>query len=143
MGFPISHYDYIKHWHKQLLSRFNYVSDQSQFQVPEYWINDADLKAMVDGKRFKGDCEEFARACMLKYREIGLKARLVVCTVETGEGHCVCEVVSADGKEAYIADNRFTSIMTSDRMKGYTFLGASPWNPEPGDKRNWTAIKKA
>ncbi len=142
MGFPISHYDYIRYWHKNLLQNFQYISDQKQFQMPEYWSGDEDLRKALEGKIFKGDCEEFARACMLKFMELGLKTRLIVCTVETGEGHCVCEVVSADGKEAYIADNRQTTILAHDKFRGYNFIGGSPWNPQPGDTRKWTLVSK-
>ena len=143
MGFPISQYDYIKHWHEQLFSRFEYVSDQTQFQIPEFWIDEAQLQQQLVTRTIRGDCEEFARACMAKYRQIGLKTRLVLCTTETGEGHCVCEVASADGTEAYIADNRRKSITTSDKLQGYTFIAVSPWNPEPGETRPWALVKSA
>ena len=143
MGMPITDYDFIRHNYLELLRQFTYRTDQERHGVEEYWSGDAELVADLKDFRFEGDCEEFARACLLKLRErINVKVRLVVCRDETGAGHCVCEVSSLDNKEAYILDNRQQQLMAFDKLKGYTFYYASPWNPMPADKRPWLNLKR-
>lgn len=140
MGFPITDYDFIRQAHRKLLGQFEYKTDREQHQVLEYWAGDEMLAAAVKGLKFVGDCEEFARACMLKMRERGIKARLVYCLVETGEGHCICEVASADNKEAYLLDNRHDTLKTSTQLSNYKYLRVSQWNPMPGSKALWMHV---
>lgn len=143
MTMQITDYDFIRYHHRKFLENFQYKSDMSQHGVLEFWADDEALQSAIKGLTFSGDCEEFARTCMLKARErTQLKARLVVCITEKGEGHCVCEVSSLDEKEAYILDNRFQQLMRYDKT-GYKLIAVSPWNPEPGDKRRWAMVPKS
>ena len=99
---------------------------------------------MLKGMSFHGDCEEFARAAMLETRNRpSLKARLVACIVETGEGHCVCEISNADGSDAFILDNRQHQLVQYNTLPHYTFVCASPWNPQPGESRPWLMLQGA
>ncbi|MDH2154042.1 transglutaminase-like cysteine peptidase [Stenotrophomonas sp. GD03657] len=140
MTMKITDYDFIRYHYRKLLENFKYKTDQQKHGVLEFWENDEVLQSALKGLTLVGDCEEFARTCMMKARErIELKARLIVCLTELGEGHCICEVSSLDEKESYILDNRQQQLMTYDKLK-YTFVAASPWNPEPGDKRSWIRL---
>lgn len=140
MSFTIREYEYVKETHRELFSQFVYRTDKESHGLVEFWKRDEDLASAIEGKRFYGDCEEFARACMLRLMERGYKARLVYCLTELGDGHCVCEVASQNNREAYILDNRYPQLMTHAKLKGYKFISASQWRPIPGGKANWVAL---
>lgn len=140
MGFAISDYDYVRYTHRKVLSNFEYQTDEEKHHTIEYWDPDEYvLKAM--GLPIQGDCEEFARACLLAIeKRSGIDVRLIYCIDETGQGHCVCEAASKDRQEAYILDNRKTSICTTTQLKGYKFIAAGPWNPIPQETRPWELL---
>ena len=140
-GFLILQYDAIRRILEKAHENFFYVTDEKKWKVAEYWEGEKLLQAAIEGNvRFRGDCEDFAVVCMGKLRAKNLKARLVICKTETGEGHCICEVASDDMKEAYFLDNRYKTLQTRRQLKGYTFHSTSPWNPQPGDRRPWKRV---
>ena len=118
-----------------------YVSDRKKWSVNEYWENDpVILASALHNVPLRSDCEDYAMTAMHKAMALGFNARLAVCYVETGEGHCICEVASRDGTQAYYLDNRFPALRTLGQLHGYRFLSVSPWNPQPGDKRPWLQV---
>lgn len=109
--------------------------------VLDYWPTQLDeFKAIHENAQFRGVCSTFAVVCMDKAIQLGFQARLVACYTETGEGHLICEVASKDWSEAYYFDNRRPDIVTLSQEVGYKFLGAGPWDPQPGDTRPWQLI---
>lgn len=142
MGFSAADFNKLTSVHNKYFRKFVYVTDQEQHGLIEHWVGDDELRKAINGARLRGDCEEFARTCMLDVMDSGYRARLVFCIVETGDGHAVCEVVSADGKAAYFMDNRHKRLMTASELQaeGYKFLAASPWSPTPADKRPWVRV---
>lgn len=76
-----------------------YVADAAQYQRPEHWA-----VSLV------GDCEDFALWCRQQLAAQGIAADLVLCRVETGEGHLVCAV------GGYILDNRHTWVQRRDDL---------------------------
>ncbi len=140
-GFSIMRYDILRTIHAQTFKDFTYQFDKDKWKVPEFWEGEQILRpAIEEGKGFTGDCEDFAMVCLQKAMKAGFKARLVFCKVETGEGHCICEVASEDNKEAFYFDNRFRHLAEISHLKGYEFYSVSPWNPQPGEKRPWELV---
>jgi predicted transglutaminase-like cysteine proteinase len=118
----------LKRIHRKVLDRFTYKTDLEQYGENEKWV-------MPDSIRVVGDCEDFALACRRLCREEGINnSRLVVCTVETGEGHCVLEV------DGWILDNRCQRVVSRDFLenKGYKWLAISGYSP--GD--DWHNIER-
>lgn len=141
---PIVDYDFIRQLHRKLMEKFKYITDKQQHGLVEYWEGDVELNTMLRGMSFHGDCEEFARAAMLETRKRpSLRARLIACIVETGEGHCVCEISNLEGSDSFILDNRQHQLMQYNGLPKYTFVCASPWNPQPGDDRPWLLLNGA
>jgi predicted transglutaminase-like cysteine proteinase len=105
--------------HKKVFSNFSYMTDLKQHGVEENWTM-PDI-TYNGSQRFTGDCEDFALACRKLIREAGIKSRLVYCTVEDGEGHCVLEV------NGYILDNRQHNLVSNRTLvkKGYNFIAIS------------------
>jgi len=76
-----------------------YVSDKTQYKRNEHWtIN------------LVGDCEDFALWCRQKLRESDIDSDLILCKVETGEGHLVLHV------EGWILDNRHKWVQNRDDL---------------------------
>ena len=118
--------DYI---HAQVMSVFVYVSDDINYNTPEWWVQ-KDVEAFDEGTLFSretlnGDCEDFALACRLLCRRAGIKTRLVYCIVEGYGGHCVLE---ADG---WILDNRMNGVVERDYLTSYRWISISGY--EKGD----------
>lgn len=85
---------------------FVYETDQTCFGKPEYWAALPELeRGLQKTGKVEGDCDDFAGWCVGRLRAQGIEARYVVCKVETGEWHCVCE---SDG---LILDNRQTAVL--------------------------------
>lgn len=143
-GFERGEYGVLSDLHRQILEKFNYVTDQEKHGLVEKWEDSSTLKNIGRSgvTRFTGDCEEFALVSLDKARAAGFNARLAVCFVETGEGHAICEVASKDYKEAYYFDNRQLKIAVVSDLKQYRFVAVSPWNPEPSDTRPWLKVKQ-
>lgn len=120
---------------------FVYETDEAKHQMTDYWEDDAVLASAVKNSiRWTSDCEEFAMVGMRKAIALGFMARLVVCLTETKEGHCICEVESHDGLEAYYIDNRKKGLATRDQLVNYAYYAVSPWNPKPGETRPWQPV---
>lgn len=142
MPFTKDEVTHLKAIHRQLLSQFTYVSDQQKKDTPEYWEGaGAHRPTGPINAPFSGDCEEFAMVAVQKLNAEGFAARLVVCWVETGEGHCIAEVATPNLDQSYFFDNRQQQLSTQQQLKGYRFHSCSPWNPRPGDQRLWYAIE--
>lgn len=143
-GFERGHFGDLSEMHRVLRERFNYITDQDKHGIKEFWEDTSLSKniARTGITRFTGDCEEFAMESMRKARDAGFHARLVVCRVETGEGHAICEVASADYTEAFYFDNRQLKVVTLAELKGYKFVAVSPWDPKAGETRPWYKVEK-
>lgn len=76
-----------------------YVRDSAQYQRPEHWQ-----------LGLTGDCEDFALWCRQELSARGIAADLVLCVIETGEGHLVCSV------DGWILDNRHRFVMRRDDL---------------------------
>lgn len=141
MGFHKDEVKKLREIHKAVMTGFIYTTDQEKHKLAEYWEDTTQLAPMIDGSReFRGDCEEFAMVALQKARAKGFDARLVTCWDETGEGHCLTEITTHDGEEAYYIDNRKDHLATLDDLAGYRFYAVSPWNPMPGDQRQWYLV---
>ncbi len=143
MAFKDTDYVQLRAIHKRNMARFVYKTDLEQFKKHEYWIDEKVLQAYVGTKlQFVGDCEEFARVCMFEAIAAGFDARLVICKIENGEGHCVCEVADPKRQQAWYMDNRRTKLVDVKGLAGYVFYAASPWNPMAHDARPWIELKR-
>lgn len=76
-----------------------YIRDQIQYQRTEHW-----QVGLI------GDCEDFALWCHRELQALGIPSDLVLCQVETGEGHLVCSV------DGWILDNRHKWVMRRDDL---------------------------
>ena len=76
-----------------------YVLDRDQHKRPEHW-----QLSLV------GDCEDFALWCRQELKKQGVSSDLVLCLVETGEGHLVCSV------EGWVLDNRHRWVQRRDDL---------------------------
>jgi predicted transglutaminase-like cysteine proteinase len=141
VGFTPKQVDTLESIHTRVLQNYTYASDQETHGVLEYWEADAVLQPAVTKRvPIKGDCEEFAMICMRAAIAAGFQSRLVICLDETNHGHCISEVASLDGKQAYYFDNRRKVLATYQSLIGYTFYSVSPWNPTPGETRPWELV---
>ena len=141
MPFTKQQVEQLKNIHKQLLSQFTYKTDQDKRNTVEYWEGvGVHRPTGPSNAPFTGDCEEFAMVAVQKVNAAGFSARLVICWVETGEGHCIAEVSTEDGDESYFMDNRQRKLSMQQELKGYRFHSVSPWNPQPGDQRLWYRV---
>lgn len=119
-------------------AHFIYVSDNVRWKTDlayngDHWETNAELIADLDKMgHVEGDCDAFAKLCWMALQRLGVPSRLVFCSVETGEGHLVCE---AGG---WIMDNRQPLINTRDDLQrmGYRWVAKSGYRA--GD--NWTAV---
>lgn len=143
-GFERGDYGMLSDLHRQILEKFNYVSDREKHGLVERWEDSSTLKNIGRSgiAHFNGDCEEFALVSVDKAREAGFNARLVLCYTEAGEGHAICEVASKDYSEAYYFDNRQLKLVIVGELKKYRFVSVSPWNPQPSDVRPWLKVKQ-
>ena len=124
--------------HARAMQGLTYTADSVEWHKTDYWEADNALTPLT--KPLRADCEEFARKCLLAAMGQGMAARLVVCTDETEQGHCITEVTDAAHTVAYYFDNRRRWVVTRDGLHGYTFLAVSPWNPQPGEPRPWLQV---
>ncbi len=127
----------LKRIHAELMDRMTYQTDLEKFKVVDYWEGAA---AIRPSGSFRGDCEEFSMLAVMKARQLGLNARLVVCRDETGEGHCIAEVADPKLLTSYFFDNRQRRLVTLKELAHYRFYSVSPWNPLPGDTRPWVRV---
>ena len=128
---------------RAVFREFTYVTDAEKHKLREYWEGAAAVAPAINGTRaFTGDCEEFAMVALQKVRLKGFDARLVSCWDETGAGHCLTEVTTDEGEETYYIDNRIDHLATLDDLDGYKFYAVSPWNPMPGDQRQWYLVQE-
>lgn len=142
-GFPPDAIAKLQKIKSEMTRQHNYITDGKKWHMNEYWESDSVLAPMVNGsRRLNTDCEEYAIVSMRKAHQAGFNARLVICQVETGEGHCICEVSSNDGTQAYYFDNRRPNVVPISGLKGYRFYSVSPWNPQPGETRPWQLVSQ-
>ncbi len=143
-GFERGDFGKLSDLFRLIREKFVYITDREKHGLVERWEDSSTLKNIGRSgiTRFTGDCEEFSLVSMDKVRERGYHARMVLCLVETGEGHAICEVASPDYKEVYYFDNRQTKPVTNKELSKYKFIAVSPWDPEPADKRPWLKVKQ-
>ena len=142
-GFERGDYVKLSDLHRDMREKFTYLSDQQKHGLVERW-GDASTLANIGRSgisSFDGDCEEFALVALDHARKLGFHARLVLCYVETGGAHAICEVASPDYQEAYFFDNRVLKVVTMTELQKYRFISVSPWDPEPSDPRPWLKVK--
>ena len=98
--------------HKQVISRFKYISDEEQQGMVEHWQFPVEEGLILD------DCDGFAIACRKLVKDLThYDTRLILCTTEDGEYHLVCAVGD------FILDNRFPFPTRKDILErlGYNF----------------------
>ena len=88
---------------------FVYESDQVVFGEREHWATQQELMLQCSNATFTGDCDDFATWCVGSLRNYHVKARYVVCKVETGELHCIA-IADCDG-DVYALDNRQSKVV--------------------------------
>jgi hypothetical protein len=110
-------YDELARLQTWLLDRFEYVSDNWQFNKDDFWDTTDWKRALVcdeslirgDNGVFQGDCNHFGYAILgILYYVFGYsKSHLerVACAAETGEGHFVTWIQASDGV-VYQMENR-------------------------------------
>lgn len=106
------------------MHNFTYCTDLEQYACTEKWV------VPNPSMSFKGDCEDFALACRVECRKLGIASQLVFCYTELGEGHCVLAV------SGYILDNRLSEVKNWQNIIAYKWIKISGF--EPGDE--WRAI---
>lgn len=143
MTFQKTQVTQLRRLHEELMRQMTYVTDMEKHKVAEYWEGVKALRPSAEGKApFQGDCEEFAMLAIDKARKLGFDGRLVTCQDENGDGHCIAEISTADGDESYFFDNRQTHLATRHDLAHYRFYAVSPWNPMPGDQRQWYLVEE-
>lgn len=144
-GFEHGAYGALSTLHREVREKFIYRTDKEKWGLLEHWEDSTTLKNLRTSgvPKFTGDCEEFAMVAMDNAIHQGYNARLVTCFTETGEGHCLCEVASADFTEAYYIDNRFVRLAVDVDIAKYKIVSVSPWNPKPAETRPWQRAKPA
>lgn len=141
MGFAEKEKDLLGQMARRLHANFKYEYDKDRFGLTEYWEDQSSIPMPVRAP-FQGDCEQFAMVAVYEANRLGIAGRLVICLTETGEGHCIAELCSSDGKEAYYMDNRKRGLLVRSQLAGYKFYSASPWNPKRGETRPWHVLKR-
>jgi len=127
---------------KRMHKQFQYTSDEKRWRKSEHWESDDSLHATIEQyATVKGDCEEFARGCMYLANKESFMARLVVGHLQ-GVGHCWVEIMDREYKDAIYMDNNYRKLLVKKELIQHDPIAASPWNPYPGDKRNWVEVKK-
>lgn len=128
--------------HSNVFKRFTYVPDLTEYpDWDDYW---SPIPASILARgAIRGDCDEFARICLLKCMGSGLKARLVFCLDENRDGHLICEVTDELEQQTLYLDNRKKQPVNIDGLTGYHFIGIGPWNPQPADSRPWYDVDQA
>lgn len=140
MGFRPTDHAELEKVKSSLRYQDKYLAGLHRWLISEYWENDLLLCTLRDSQiHFSLESEEYSMQVLRRLDALGFKARLLICIDEGGEGHCICEVSSNDGFEAYYFDNRRTKIVTLFGLGEYKFIAMSPWNPEVGDTRPWEA----
>lgn len=129
----------LKDIHRWALEHFTFMRDEARWPgqfVFDHWETDAEINAeLKGGGKVVGDCDAFAKMCWNALRARGIKARLVMCQVETGEWHLVCE---SDG---WVLDNRQPTVMKRDELEGLGYVWGSMSGFAPGEQ--WTTIREA
>lgn len=122
--------------HAWALHHFFYEKDEQRWKdnlelvFNEHWETREQLEHDLQTRgAVHGDCDAFAMMCWFALQEAGVKSRLVMCLVETGEGHLVCMT-----ENGLVLDNRQSRVASNmDLQKhGYRFLIMSGF--EPGGK---------
>lgn len=122
---------------QNVYNRFIYTSDQDQYGVEEEW---ADIpNELLTSGTIRGDCDDYARICMLKAQQAGYDARLIYCKVD-GVGHLICEVADSEFCQAFYFDNCNSTLVNFRQIRSYNFILTSPWNPVRGEKRAWLQV---
>jgi len=126
-----------------VLSKFNYIGDDKQFKLGDYWDTTAWMKCLLaeeDG--WYGDCDEFGYAVLgILYHVFGYKSTDIFrssCAAETGEPHFVAWAISEEGVY-YQMENRIKRPRTVRYMRdlGYEYwlfssmLNTKKWNKAP------------
>lgn len=120
------------------LEHFVYVPDLDRWMsnlAPngDHWETEAELLADLETRgQVHGDCDAYAMLCWIVLRKHGIPSRLVLCAVEDGGYHLVCE---AGG---WILDNRTAFASTRDEAEGRGYRWISMSGFEPGGQ--WTAV---
>lgn len=125
---------------QDVYNRFTYMTDEFHYGVEEEWADIPD-ELLATGA-IVGDCDDFARICMIKAQQQGFQTRLVFCRANGG-GHLICEVVDPQFSQAFYFDNRQTTLVNLRSIQDYEFIMVSGWNPSRGDKRDWLGIDPA
>jgi predicted transglutaminase-like cysteine proteinase len=117
--------------HQWAHSKFVYVKDYDRWNHDfsgngDHWETDAELIDDLVGKGYvEGDCDAFAKMCWMALRRLEIDSRLVLCTVEDGSWHLVCE---CDG---WILDNRSPVVTARETLEqlGYRWVSKSGFKP--------------
>ena len=137
----------VSEWCKR---RFRYVDDDARwghtpdglmlFGHKEHWETDKELEN--DLRNFGevvGDCDAYAKLVWKCLRNLGVKSRLVLCTVPDGQGgrggHLVCEAGGMILDNIQIGPTSNTDCVND---LGYIFLSKSGF--QPGGE--WTDMSK-
>lgn len=116
---------------------FDYVPDPLRPDgLMDEWPTRAEVEAKLaaNNGRLPGDCDDHAFAAGLALADLGVRARVVLCYIETGGYHAVCE-----DELGYVIDNRYPGRVLTwpelerigyrrDRMSGYFAFGETTWH---------------
>lgn len=143
LGFERGDYATLSDLLRELRELFVYISDHDRSVFLKDWVDSPTLKNVERTGVILSteDCKDFAVIGLDKIRRLGYNVRLVVCQVETGEGHLMCEIASRDYSEAYFFDNRQIKLTVKNDLKRYKFIAVSPWNLVATDTRPWLKVK--
>lgn len=115
------------------LHHFYYEKDEQRWKdnpelvMNEHWETRAQIENdLATRGAVHGDCDAFAMMCWFSLRKAQVPSRLVMCLVETGEGHLVCMT-----KSGWVLDNRQMDIASNKDLErmGYKFLSMSGFEP--------------
>jgi len=140
IGVPLDHRGRLTYWQLQalqtwLIDKFDYVSDDYQFDEADYWDTTVWMEAILLD-RFTDDCDGFGYAVLgilyyvFNYQKKDLYR--VACATETKEGHFVAWAVAAEGY-TYQMENRSRYIRS---VKYFKDLGYNYWYYSPMTKPN-------
>lgn len=118
--------------HRQMFSLFTWTSDKVVFGEVEKWHSF--FKDFQQGKKFRGDCDDFMLTSADALIDLGVDARRLsaaVCKTERGDLHAVLIV-----DDELVLDNRYSRPMAIQRLP-YTWV-KSMSGAEPGVWRELT-----
>lgn len=106
-------------------SAVTYTPDSEKYHRDEWWED-----ALDEGNQ--GDCEDYAIAKLRKLLALDAPRealKIALCTVETGEYHCV--LIAQVGGEDYVLDNRTSSPTRWEQVRyewdKFYLLGERVW----------------